>query len=131
MRDDGSLRITGRVKDMVIRGGENVPVIEVENALIEIPCVAEVAIVGIPDDRLGERACAVIVPTEAKTRIDLALLQSHLASINMAKQFWPEFVVVRKWAASHGLRQGSKSRTSGVGDCRINQGSLTCRDPQF
>ena len=95
MRDDGSLRITGRVKDMVIRGGENVPVIEVENALIEIPCVAEVAIVGIPDDRLGERACAVIVPTEAKTRIDLALLQSHLASINMAKQFWPEFVVVR------------------------------------
>ena len=58
---DGYLRITGRVKDVINRGGEKVPVAEIEQLLYEHPAVAEVAIVAMPDERLGERACAFVV----------------------------------------------------------------------
>jgi cyclohexanecarboxylate-CoA ligase len=91
---DGSVRITGRVKDMVIRGGENVPVVEVEHALLAHPAIAEVAVVGIPDERLGERACAVVV-TAPGASVPLELIQEQLRSIGMATQFWPEYVLVR------------------------------------
>jgi cyclohexanecarboxylate-CoA ligase len=60
--DDGYLRITGRAKDIIICGGENVPVIEIENLLFRHPDVQEVAIVAMPDPRLEERACAYVVP---------------------------------------------------------------------
>ena len=62
MDDDGYIRISGRVKDILIRGGENVPVVEIENLLYKHPAVAAVAVVGFPDARLGERGCAFIVP---------------------------------------------------------------------
>ena len=58
---DGYLRITGRVKDVINRGGEKVPVVEVEQLLYAHPAVREVAIVAMPDERLGERACAFVV----------------------------------------------------------------------
>ena len=58
---DGYLRLTGRVKDIINRGGEKVPVAEIEQLLHEHPAVAEVAIVAMPDERLGERACAFVV----------------------------------------------------------------------
>ena len=58
---DGYLRITGRVKDVINRGGEKVPVAEIEQLLYAHPAVAEVAIVAMPDERLGERACAFVV----------------------------------------------------------------------
>ena len=58
---DGYLNITGRTKDVIIRGGENIPVAYVENVLHEHPDVAAVAVVGLPDPRLQERACAVVV----------------------------------------------------------------------
>jgi cyclohexanecarboxylate-CoA ligase len=57
----GYVRITGRTKDLIIRGGQNVPVVEIEEQLFRHPAVSEVAIVGIPDERLGERACAFVV----------------------------------------------------------------------
>lgn len=62
MDEAGYIRITGRTKDVIIRGGENVPVVEVEGLLYQHPAVAEVAVVGMPDPRLGERACAFVVP---------------------------------------------------------------------
>ena len=58
---DGYLRITGRVKDVINRGGEKVPVAEIEQLLYAHPAVREVAIVAMPDERLGERACAFVV----------------------------------------------------------------------
>ena len=58
---DGYLNITGRTKDVIIRGGENIPVAYVENVLYEHPDLAAVAVVGLPDPRLQERACAVVV----------------------------------------------------------------------
>src|SRR6202140_399490 len=89
--DEGYIRISGRVKDVLIRGGENVPVVEIENLLYKHPAVAAVAVVGYPDARLGERGCAFIVPRPGNT-IDLAAMQAYLAECKMAKQFWPERV---------------------------------------
>ena len=91
MDDEGYIRISGRVKDVLIRGGENVPVVEIENLLYKHPAVAAVAVVGYPDARLGERGCAFIVPKQGAT-IDLAMMQAYLAECKMAKQFWPERV---------------------------------------
>src|SRR5207237_3647125 len=62
---DGYLRVTGRLKDIIIRGGENISVKEIEDLLHEHPAIADVAIVGMPDPLLGERACAFVVPRGA------------------------------------------------------------------
>jgi cyclohexanecarboxylate-CoA ligase len=65
-----------------------VPVVEVEAILFGHPKVKEVAVVGYPDDRLGERACAVVVADGAPPT--LAELTGFLGEAGMAKQFWPE-----------------------------------------
>jgi cyclohexanecarboxylate-CoA ligase len=90
----GSIRITGRSKDLIIRGGENIPVAEVEAGLISHPLVHEVAVVATPDERLGEKVCAVVVPAgeEPPTLSDL---RAHLESLGMAKPYWPERLVIR------------------------------------
>ena len=61
---EGYLQITGRVKDVINRGGEKVPVAEIEQFLHAHPAVHDVAIVAMPDERLGERACAFVVGCE-------------------------------------------------------------------
>ena len=91
MDEDGYIRISGRVKDILIRGGENVPVVEIENLLYKHPAVSAVAVVGFPDARLGERGCAFIVPRDG-SMIDLTAVQAYLGEARMAKQFWPERV---------------------------------------
>jgi cyclohexanecarboxylate-CoA ligase len=93
MDEHGYIRITGRSKDIIIRGGENIPVAEVEALLYTHPKVREIAVVAVPDDRLGERACAVVVP--AGSEPTLAELTDHLAAQGMAKQFWPERLELR------------------------------------
>jgi cyclohexanecarboxylate-CoA ligase len=91
MDEEGYIRINGRIKDVLIRGGENVPVLEIESLLYKHPAVADVAIVGFPDERLGERACAFIVARAGET-IDLAGVQAHMMTHKVAKQYWPERV---------------------------------------
>ncbi|MPY91933.1 MAG: AMP-binding protein [Acidimicrobiia bacterium] len=93
-REDGGIRIAGRYKDLVIRGGENVPVGEVEAVLYTHAAVREVAVVGYPDERLGERSCAVIVPAELGEAPTLQELAAHCEAAGMARQFWPERLVV-------------------------------------
>lgn len=93
-RADGGIRISGRTKDLVIRGGENIPVAEIENVLFTHPAVLEVAVVALPHERLGEQACAVIVPREGATVPTLAELTEYLSEKGMAKQFWPEHLRV-------------------------------------
>ncbi len=61
---DGYIRVTGRIKDIIIRGGSNISVNEIESYLLRHPRIAQAAVVGYPDERLGERACAVVVPKE-------------------------------------------------------------------
>ena len=85
---DGGLRITGRGKDIIVRGGQNVPVVEIENLLALHDKIADVAVVGYPDDRLGERGCAFVVATGSPPT--LAELTSQLDAAGMARQFWPE-----------------------------------------
>jgi fatty-acyl-CoA synthase len=60
LNERGCLRVTGRVKEMIIRGGENISAAEIENCLAEHPAVVESAVVGLPDDRLGEVVAAVV-----------------------------------------------------------------------
>ena len=91
---DGSIRITGRIKDLIIRGGENIPVAEVEAGLVAYPLVHEVAVVAAPDERLGEIVCAVVVPAGTGTPT-LDGLRRHLETLGMAKPFWPERLVVK------------------------------------
>jgi cyclohexanecarboxylate-CoA ligase len=86
---DGFLAITGRSKDVIIRGGENIPVAEVENLLFAHPKVAGVAIVAMPDHRLQERACAFVIPREGTT-LTLAELVAYLDTKQLAKQKFPE-----------------------------------------
>jgi cyclohexanecarboxylate-CoA ligase len=93
MDDEGYIRISGRVKDVLIRGGENVPVVEIESLLYKHPAVAGVAVVGMPDPRLGERGCAFVVTQPGKS-FDLAAMQAYLAECKMTKQFWPERVEI-------------------------------------
>ncbi len=86
---DGYLAITDRKKDIVIRGGENISAAEVEEALLTIPGVAEVAVVAAPDERLGEHAAAMVRMLPG-TATDLASVQAHLRGLGLAKQKWPE-----------------------------------------
>ncbi|MFQ5826687.1 MAG: (2,3-dihydroxybenzoyl)adenylate synthase, partial [Dehalococcoidia bacterium] len=64
---DGNLRITGRKKDMILRGGENVSAVELEELLVTHPKVADAAVIGMPDPRLGEKVCAYIKPKPEET----------------------------------------------------------------
>ena len=88
---DGYLRITGRMKDIIVRGGENVPVKEIEDILFLHPGILDVAIVAMADNRLGEKACACIVPRH-KQHLDLTEMREFLAGQNVARPFWPERV---------------------------------------
>jgi cyclohexanecarboxylate-CoA ligase len=93
MDDEGYIRIDGRIKDIIIRGGENVPVFDIENLLFKHPAVLSTAIVGYPDPRLGERACAFVVLRPGQT-LDLADVQALMAEHKVAKQYWPERVEI-------------------------------------
>ncbi|HBK06329.1 MAG TPA: cyclohexanecarboxylate-CoA ligase [Acetobacteraceae bacterium] len=89
MDDQGYIRIAGRSKDIIIRGGENIPVVEVENLLFRHPAIAEVVVVGYPDERLGERACAFVRPREGE-QFSFADMTTYLADQKMARQYIPE-----------------------------------------
>jgi cyclohexanecarboxylate-CoA ligase len=86
---DGYLAITGRSKDVIIRGGENIPVAEVENLLFAHPKIAGVAIVAMPDLRLQERACAFVIP-QAGESLTLAEVIAYLDAKQLARQKFPE-----------------------------------------
>jgi len=86
---DGYVAITGRSKDIIIRGGENIPVAEVENALFAHPKIAGVAIVAMPDPRLQERACAFVIPKPGEA-ITLAEISAYLDGRQLSKQKYPE-----------------------------------------
>jgi cyclohexanecarboxylate-CoA ligase len=87
--DEDYIRINGRSKDIIIRGGENIPIVEIENLLYKHPAVLAAALVGYPDSRLGERACAFVVLRPGQT-LDLPSLQAYMAGHKVAKQYWPE-----------------------------------------
>lgn len=85
----GYIRITGRSKDIVIRGGENIPVVEIEGLLYRHPAIAAVAIVGFPHSRLGEQACAFVVPRD-DCEFTFADMVGYLKGQRIAVQYIPE-----------------------------------------
>lgn len=86
---DGYVRITGRTKDVIIRGGENVPVVEVEGLIYQHPSIQEVAVVAMPDPRLGERACAFAVLRDGAT-LSFPELVAFLRDRHLAPNYLPE-----------------------------------------
>jgi acyl-CoA synthetase len=90
--DEGYLTITDRVSDIIIRGGENISAQEIEEELIRMPSIVEVAVVSAPDARLGEHAAAVVRTLPGTASPTLADIRAHLAEVGLAKQKWPESV---------------------------------------
>ena len=87
---DGYVVVTGRLKDVIIRKGENISARELEDLLHAHPAVREVAMVGLPDPDTGERACAVVVPADPEHPPTLAELAAWLIARDLAKQKLPE-----------------------------------------
>ncbi|MDP2085845.1 MAG: cyclohexanecarboxylate-CoA ligase, partial [Gemmobacter sp.] len=75
--------------DILIRGGENVPVVEIEGLLYRHPAVQDAAIVGYPDDRMGEKGCAFVVLKPGQI-FGFADMQAWMDQHGAAKQYWPE-----------------------------------------
>jgi cyclohexanecarboxylate-CoA ligase len=86
--EHGYVRLTGRLKDLIIRGGVNIAPTPIEDAIASHPAVRRVAVVGLPDDRLGERICAVIVP--AGTPPTLTELVAWVSDRGLSQRMLPE-----------------------------------------
>ncbi len=116
---DGYLSITDRISDVIIRGGENISAVEVEELLLGLDAVAEASVVAAPDERLGERAAAIVRLRQGGTAPTLEDVRAHLAAAGLSKQKWPEFVYevadfprtpsgkVQKFRLRQQLRDGS------------------------
>ncbi|MFZ0665681.1 MAG: AMP-binding protein [Acidimicrobiales bacterium] len=88
--EDGYVVITGRLKDVIIRHGENISAKEVEDLVYQHPSVADVAVIGLPDSRTGERACAVVSLRAGAEPLDLEGLKDFLIGKGLRTQAVPE-----------------------------------------
>lgn len=93
MDADGFIKIGGRSKDIIIRGGENIPVAYVENIMYEHPAISQVAIVAVPHPRLQEIACAVVTLKDGHT-FTMDDLREFFASKGVTKHYWPEVLQI-------------------------------------
>ncbi len=87
---DGMVTITGRVKDIIIRNMENISAKEVEDILFRSPEIADVAVIGVPDPKTGERVCAVVVPADAAAPITFEALVAWCRAEGLMTQKLPE-----------------------------------------
>ncbi|WP_260286156.1 AMP-binding protein [Peribacillus aracenensis] len=92
--EEGYIRISGRNKDIIIRGGENIPVAYVENVLYEHPDISSAQVIAVPDSRLQEKACACISMKTGKSPITMDSMQEFLSQKGLAKQYWPELLEI-------------------------------------
>lgn len=91
--EHGWVTMHGRMKDIIIRGGENIPVTDIETLLFAHPAVLNAAVIGVPDDRLGERACAVLV-LKPEQSLDMSALSTYLLEQGLSKHYLPERVEI-------------------------------------
>lgn len=89
----GNLRVVGRKKEIIIRGGENLSIHRIRETLEGCPGVADCAVVGKPDPRFGERICACVVPEEGRT-VTLQDLLDYVSANHVPKYLWPEMVEI-------------------------------------
>jgi acyl-CoA synthetase (AMP-forming)/AMP-acid ligase II len=94
MDADGYVRVTGRLKDIVIRGGMNISAREIEDHLLAHPAIDNAAVVGMPDERLGEKVCAYIILKPGAEALTVADVAEFLKSHNVATQKLPERVEI-------------------------------------
>ncbi|BBY93332.1 long-chain-fatty-acid--CoA ligase [Mycobacterium gallinarum] len=94
LRSDGRIVITGRVKDLIIRKGENISPDEIENELLAHPLIDEVAVIGLPDEDRGEMVCAVVRRSPNRREVSLEEVCAFLDQRGLMKQKWPERLVV-------------------------------------
>ena len=108
--EDGYLFLTDRIKDMIVTGGENVYPIEVEEALSHHPAVAEVAVIGVPDERWGEAVKALVVPRDGVVTLGrrAAGLRAGAAGGLQA----PALDRLRRRAPAHPVREGPQARAA-------------------
>ena len=90
MDSDGYVRVTGRLKDIVIRGGMNISVRQVEDMLAAHPRVGDLAVVGMPDEQLGEKVCCYLVPKAGEAPVTLEEIRDYLLGEGLAIQKVPE-----------------------------------------
>ncbi len=90
---EGYLTLVGRSKELIIRGGENLPVVEVEQLLRSHEKIADVALIGIPDERLGEKACAVVTCKPDREALTFIEMKQFLVDRCLTNQFIPEYLV--------------------------------------
>jgi acyl-CoA synthetase (AMP-forming)/AMP-acid ligase II len=96
LRADGHLVITGRLKDVIVRKGENVSATEIEAVLYQHPKVAEVAVIGLPDPERGERVCAVVQLAEGADGLTLDELATFCRQAGLMTQKIPEQLELRQ-----------------------------------
>jgi len=87
---DGYVRVTGRVKDIIIRKGENLSAKAIEDVLAGHPDIADVAVIGMPDPISGELACAVVVARAGGRPVTLEGIRQHMIDLNVMRQMIPE-----------------------------------------
>jgi acyl-CoA synthetase (AMP-forming)/AMP-acid ligase II len=107
--DDGFVVITGRLKDVIIRNAENIAPVEVEEVLIKHPDIDDVAVIGLPDDRTGERVCAVVVPHPGRAP-SLETVRQFCLAQGMTRQKVPEQVEVVRSIERNPMGKVVKSR---------------------
>lgn len=92
--NDGYLRVTGRKKDIIIRGGENLSSVEIEHILLKHDNICESAVIGMPDLRLGEKICAYVVLYDCQKILTLENVKQFFAENKIAKCKWPERIEI-------------------------------------
>ena len=102
------MEVTGRTKDLIIRKGEKIAPLELETLLIQHPAVAEVAVVGLPDDERGERVCAVLVTRAGASAPSLDEVSSFLRAEGLMPQKLPEQVEIVSELPRTGLGKVAK-----------------------
>jgi len=90
IREDGNIVIMGRIKDLIIRGGQNIAPKEIEDLLLTHPKIKEVAVVGMPDKILGEKCCAFVAPLDLKDPLTFKEMIDHLEKNKLARFKFPE-----------------------------------------
>lgn len=91
---DGYIKVVGRIKDQIIRGGFNIDPAEIEGLLLRMEAIKEAAVVPVPHSKLGEQACAVCVLRQGVEAPSLDGLTRHLAEQGLSKKKWPEHLLV-------------------------------------
>ncbi|HDQ3692349.1 medium-chain fatty-acid--CoA ligase [Escherichia coli] len=94
MDEAGYIKITGRKKDIIIRGGENISSREVEDILLQHPKIHDACVVAMPDERLGERSCAYVVLKAPHHSLSLEEVVAFFSRKRVAKYKYPEHIVV-------------------------------------